>query len=107
MCSIQQICCMIHSSAQRSYSPTYEYYLLSKLYISYSGKNSIGLSVNLSEYKGLGSPGRVMKKKNLLYKISFKGMLQFSNWKEFLHIIHNLVIVIYTYLGLPRASKEL
>lgn len=68
MCSIQQICCMIHSSAQRSYSPTYEYYLLSKLYISYSGKNSIGLSVNLSEYKGLGSPGRVMKKKTYYIK---------------------------------------
>lgn len=26
-------------------------------------KNSLGLSVNLSEFKGLGSPGRVMKKK--------------------------------------------
>lgn len=84
MCPIHQICSMIHSSTQRSYSLTYEYYLLSKIHISYSGRNPIDLSVNLSEYKGLGSPGRVMKKKknkNLLYKILFKGMLLFSNWK--------------------------
>lgn len=68
MCSIQQICCVIHRSAQRSYSLTYEYYLLSKIYISFSGKNSIGLSVNLSEYKELGSLGRVTGKKKKTIK---------------------------------------
>lgn len=44
-------------------------------------KNSLGLSVNLSEFKGLGSPGRVMKKKKkeLINKILFKGILLFSD----------------------------
>lgn len=33
----------------------------------YSGKNCIDLCVNLSEYMGLGSPGRVTKKMNNYY----------------------------------------
>lgn len=46
----------------------------------YWGKNCIDLCVNLSEYVGLGSPGRVMKKnEELLYKLLFKLLLLFSN----------------------------
>lgn len=89
---------MIHNSVQRSCSLTCEYYLLSKLYIPYSGKNCIDLNVNLSKCIGLGSAGRLMKKTENYY---------INLYLNDCYCLPNKSNSYTAYTCIPRASMEL
>lgn len=96
MCSIQQSCCTIHGSAQSNCSLSYEYYNLSKLYVPYSGKNCIDLSVNLRECVGLGWQ---VDSKNVNYYINFN--------LNYCCCFPNKSNLYTVYIYIPRASMGL